>query len=323
MEKTWLAVDIGGTAVKYALVSLGCELSERGEFPTPHDGVETLLDAIAGAAEPYRGAIAGIGVSVPGVVREDEGGTVANGGALTYLDGQPFGRLLRERLGLPCALENDGKAAALGEYAAGALKGAHVGVVLVLGTGVGGGIVIDGTLLKGTHLFAGEFSYLYSDPGAWPQPTCHFGVSCGAFGLKARVLAARGLPLTTELSGYEIFGAANDGDEQVIACIRAMAHDVAVQICNLQAILDPDVFAIGGGISRQPLLLTLIHEELAALAKALPPFMHAPEPCVVASISGNDANLIGAAYHGMRAADAGTPAASLAFREEQEEGARR
>lgn len=297
MGINYFAVDIGGTAVKYAIVSPTFEIMEKNEFPTPYTGVQTLLEALMGVAQPYLSQIAGIGVSVPGVVEEEKDYIIRNGGAITYLDGVAFGKLLDKTFHLPYAVENDGKAAALGEYAVGALHNTRCGVVIVLGTGIGGGIVLDGKLWKGTHLFAGEFSYLYSNPVVWPDNQCFWGCTGGASALKNRVLMAKGLPMETELTGYDIFQAANQGDQVILECIRDFAHQIAVQICNLQAILDPDIFAIGGGISRQPLLLQLIEEELYHLEAHMPPFMRAPHPKVVASISGNDANLIGAAYH--------------------------
>lgn len=295
MANHYFAVDIGGTAVKYALISPDYRILEKNSFPTPYDTAQTLVDSIFRAAEPFRGMLAGVGVSVPGTINDDEDGTVHRGGSLTYMDGVPLGRILSETFGLPCAVENDGKASALGEYANGALTGHRSGVVMVLGTGVGGGIVLDGKLWKGIHCFAGEFSYL--NPTSTVQTIEQmFGHLGGASGLRSAVLRHKGLPPETMLSGYEIFSLANSGEEAVIAGIREYAAGLAIQIYNLQAILDPEVIAIGGGISSQPLLLQLIREELDRCYGQLPDVLMPPRATVVAAKNGNDANLLGAAY---------------------------
>lgn len=292
------AVDIGGTAVKYALVSPTFEVNNLGEFPTPYTGPEALIDAIVRVLEPYRDQVDGVGISLPGTVTDDPDGTIARGGALVFMNGVPLAKLVRERTGLTCTVENDGKAGVLGEYASGALMGCRSGVVMVLGTGIGGGILIDGKVWKGSHFFAGEFSFIYDDPHEPLGMDALFAGRAGARGLLEQVVAAKGLPADTKLSGREIFDLANAGDTGAIEGIRRFAAIVARQIYDLQVILDPDIIAIGGGISAQPLLHTLIGEEVDKLyasfetLKLFPP----PKAHVVPARNGNNANLIGAAY---------------------------
>lgn len=296
--KQIFAVDIGGTAVKYALVSPDFEVTEHGEFPTPYVDADDLIDAIVRAAEPFRGRFDGVGISLPGTVMDDPEGTIKRGGALTFMNDVPLARRLRERLHVPCTVENDGKAGVLGEYASGALKGCKSGVVIVLGTGIGGGILIDGKVWKGSHFFAGEFSFICDDPSLPFGMNAMFAGKAGAQGLLREVVKAKGLPEDTQLSGREIFQMANDGDQEVIAGIRAFAAIVARHIYNFQVILDPEVIAIGGGISAQPLLHRLIREEvdkIYASFEAMGVF-GPPEAHVVPARNGNDANLIGAAY---------------------------
>lgn len=296
--KRIFAVDIGGTAVKYALIDENFRLTHQGEFPTPYDGAEELIEAILQAAEPFRGQFEGVGISLPGTVMDDPEGTVKRGGNLVFMNDIPLGWRIRERLGVPCAVENDGKAGVLGEYASGALKGCRSGVVVVLGTGIGGGILIDGKVWKGSHFFAGEFSFIYDDFTKPLNMDAVFAGGFGARGLLEQVVRAKGLPADTQLSGREIFAMANAGDEQVIGGIRSYAAGVARQLYNLQVILDPEVIAVGGGISAQPLLHRLIGEEIDKLyaafdtMKVFPP----PKAHVVPAQNGNNANLIGAAY---------------------------
>ena len=205
----------------------------------------------------------GIGVSIPGTLRDDPDGIVEGGGVLKFLDQAPFGKMVRERCGVPCFVENDGKSCALGEYTTGALKGCGSGVVLVLGTGVGGGIVIDGRVYKGAHSFAGEFSFIMERPGEKLGLGTIFGSSCGwSAGLKADLLRRKNLPEDTEMDGHQIFDLINSGDEDACSALQTFCSHLATQIHNLQAILDPEIFAIGGGISNQPVLMKVLQESL-------------------------------------------------------------
>ena len=120
----------------------------------------------------------------------------------------PIGRILREKLGVPVAVRNDGKACAMGEYAVGALKGTRVGVVMAIGTGIGGGVVIDGNVLHGTHCFAGEFSMMRNDAASPLTIPNTFSDLCGWMGLRRFVLEAKGLvndPAYAEVDGRTIF----------------------------------------------------------------------------------------------------------------------
>ncbi len=157
--KNYFGIDIGGTAVKWAILNEEFHIVTRGSLPTAFETADELVAVLADLVRPHLDRVEAVGVSVPGGIYEDDpDGTIHRGGALLYMDGCPLGRRLREELGLPVAVNNDGKCCALGEYAAGALRGTKCGVVLAIGTGIGGGIVIDGRVLRGAHCFAGEFS---------------------------------------------------------------------------------------------------------------------------------------------------------------------
>ena len=301
----YVGIDIGGTAVKWALVTGDFVIEERGELPTSFSSQEELLAALEGIARPWLDRVAAVGVSVPGSVYDgDADGTVHRGGALPYMNGCPLARELRDRLGLPVAVANDGKCCALGEYSAGALRGARVGVALAIGTGIGGGIVIDGRVLNGPHAFAGELSFLLNDTN---QPFAMgniFAITHGWKGLRAFVMAEKGLadgPTYAKVDGRTIFEWINAGDEAARRGLDAYAAGFARQLLNLQAVVDPDVFAIGGGISRQPALIEAIQAQIDVEAQAYQGILAgAPMPHVVAAQLGNDANLYGAVTHASR-----------------------
>ncbi|MDD2981634.1 MAG: ROK family protein [Hespellia sp.] len=294
--KQYFAVDIGGTAVKWAVITEDNEIKKKGEFATPYDGAEALADAVANTLEEQEETFAGMGVSVPGTVPDDPDGIIYGGGVLTFLDKVPFGKMLEERCHLSCSVENDGKSCALGEYSAGALKGSHTGIVLVLGTGIGGGIVIDGKIFKGAHSFAGEFSFICADPEIGLMEGNEFGKACGwQTGLQTLILKEKGLPTDTEADGKKLFEWINSGDEAAMRGLRIFCRRLALQINNLQVILDPEVVAIGGGISKQPILFQILKEEMDAMYEKTP-WKHIPVPKVVKCQHGNDANLLGAVY---------------------------
>lgn len=295
----YLGVDIGGTSVKWALVDDDFEMLDRGDVPTAFSSSDEVIQAIADIASKHAGTINAVGVSAPGLIFEDDpDGTIYHGGALTYMHECPIGRVLCEKLGVPVAVRNDGKACAMGEYAVGALKGARVGVVLAIGTGIGGGVVVNGSVLHGTHCFAGEFSMMRNDitePLTIPNT---FSDLCGWMGLRRFVLEAKGLaddPSYAEVDGRGIFEWIDSGDADARRGLDAYAAVFAGRLFNMQCVLDPDVFAIAGGISCHDVLIEAIEEALAEQRKAYTgPLDAMPLPRVTRATLGNDANLYGA-----------------------------
>lgn len=261
-----------------------------------------MVEALAGLVEPYRERVSAVGVSAPGGIYEgDEDGTIHRGGALTYMDGCPLGRLLRERLGMPVSVNNDGKCCALGEYAAGALRGHRIGVVLAIGTGIGGGIVIDGHVLRGSHGFAGEFSFLRNDVTRAAAMDNVFAGTGGWRALRDAAVAEKGLPADTAVDGRRVFEWIEAGDEAAQRALDRYARTFDAQLVNLQAVLDPEVFVIAGGISCHPELIDALRAQMpAALAGYEGGFAGIPEPQIKVAELGNDANLYGAVQEAMR-----------------------
>lgn len=301
-----LGIDIGGTSIKWALISDGYRVLERGDFPTKFASSQEVIDAIAAVAEPLSGQYGCVGVSAPGGIdTADLDGTIHRGGALTYMDGCPLGRELRERLNVPVAVINDGKACAQGEYAAGALAGSTVGVVVAIGTGIGGGIVLNGRVLDGAHCFASEFSFLLDDAAHGIQRGANTFATTNAWtGLRAFVLKEMGRaddPAYQQVDGREIFTWIDAGDEAANRGLAAYADLFAGQMFNLQCTLDPDVIAIAGGISCHDALITAIRKAIdARYGEYQGPLAAAPKPNVVRATLGNDANLYGAALQAFR-----------------------
>lgn len=303
--KNYFGIDIGGTAVKWAILDEGFRILTRGSLPTAFETADELVAVLVDLVRPYRDRVVAVGVSVPGGVYEDDpDGTIHRGGALLYMDGCPLGRRLREELGLPVAVNNDGKCCALGEYAAGALRGVRCGVVLAIGTGIGGGIVLDGRVLRGAHCFAGEFSFLRNNvrPGADLGLVDIFGGTCGWKGLRDMVAAEKGLPADDSIDGRKVFEWVEAGDEAALRGLSRYARAFDATLLNLQCVVDPEVFVIAGGISGRHELIAALRAEMPGVLEAYRIFGGLPEPQVKAAELGNDANLVGAVQEAMRLA---------------------
>ena len=294
-----LAVDIGGTFIKYATVTEAGALTDRGSADTPMESGEALVAAIGALYDAVPGC-AGIAVSMPGII-DPATGYISLGGALRYNNGFPFREALEARCPTRIAVENDAKCAALAEAADGALAGVQNGMVLILGTMVGGGLILNGELYRGSHFAAGEVSYLITDRDGQASEDGVWGNRCGVPRLCRLYAEAAGLD-PARVNGEAVFRGVNAHEPAALRTLERYASELAVQIFNLQNVFDPQRFAIGGGISAQPALLDAIRKRLKALYAACPYPVRRAE--VVACKYRNDANLLGAYRHFLRVSPA-------------------
>jgi predicted NBD/HSP70 family sugar kinase len=286
----YLVLDIGGSAIKYAVMSGEAEFLEKGKVPTPLDNIQNFIDTVGEIYDRYSKDIEGMAISMPGVLDSKRGYTYS-GGSLEYNSGKEIVKILQRRCPTKITIENDGKCAALAEVWKGSLKECNDGVVVILGTGIGGGIIKDKKLHKGKHFFAGEFSFIFTD-GVGDE---YWGLKNGSLGLTTPVAKVKGLPLE-EVDGYKVFEYANSGDEEVLKILDKFTYGLAVQIFNLQCILDPERVAIGGGISGQDILIDSIKNNIDKVCSKLET-LNPPKPEVVRCEFSNDSNLIGALYN--------------------------
>lgn len=301
--KNYFGIDIGGTSVKWALMDEEFGRIETGSIKTDFSSSDECVAALAELVEPYKAQIEAIGVSAPGGIYEgDPDGTIHRGGALRYMDGCPLGKLLRERFGVPVTVNNDGKCCALGEYAAGALRGKKYGVVVAIGTGIGGGIVLNGHVLRGANCFAGEFSFLSCAIESAEKMPGSFAFMNSWIGLRNYVAAEKGLSKEEAegVDGRKIFEWIEAGDEAAQRGLDKYAFSFDSWLLNLQAVIDPEVFAIAGGISCHPELFDAFEAQMSAAAAPFDQFGGIPHPNVVKAELGNDANLYGAVQEAMR-----------------------
>ena len=285
-----LTMDVGGSSIKYALMDEARNLTEYGKVPTPHGSRSAHLDALAGIYQKFQGRVQGIAMSYPGII-DSEAGVCKTTGALELGLDFPLVQELEARCGVPVTVMNDAKAAALAEASWGALAGCDDGIVIVLGTGIGGALIKDGKVLMGKHFSAGEFSTICLDEHVDSIDHTWCGLN-GSHKLIVTAACAKGVD-PASINGEDVFRWVNEGDEAVCMALDRFTATLAMMIRNLQLIFDPERIAIGGGISQQPKLMESLQKSLAHHQRMAAPY-GMPEAEVVTCKYFNDANLIGA-----------------------------
>lgn len=288
----YLVIDVGGTFTKYAVMDEDCHFYKKDKTQTIYDTQAHFLDMLEDIFVKNGKGTAGIALSSAGFIDSDTG-VMYNAGSLRCVSNINIAEILQKRCGIPVTVENDARCAALAELWRGSLTGYDNGAVIICGTAVGGAIILNGKILRGKRLLAGEFSYLRAESSDLMNPEQAFARAGSVRGL-IRIVSEKKHIAAEELNGEKIFAMANDGDEEVLECIRKYADRIVMLINNCQYIFDPDRIAVGGGISAQPLFIQMIREELENLNAVFPYKMPIPE--VVPCRFFNDSNLIGALY---------------------------
>ncbi|MEA4875389.1 ROK family protein [Anaerorhabdus sp.] len=283
-----LVLDIGGSSIKYAIMNETADILERGNESTPLDSFESFISVIRKIYDKYKDDIDGIALSAPGTI-DPKSGLILAPGALSFNYKVNLIDKIHEFTTYPVSIENDGKCAALAESWIGNLKNCKSGIVLVLGTGIGGGIILDGKLWSGSHFFAGEFSYLAQ--GELTGFDNVFALKGSATALVMEFSKAKKIDFSA-VDGKKVFELIVAGDEDAISALKKVAHNLALEMYNLQCIFDPEKICIGGGISQQPLLIEEIKKELNTIYSKLP--FEVPHVIVEQCMFYNDSNLIGA-----------------------------
>lgn len=288
----YLAIDVGGTFTKYAVITDECQIVEKDKIPTVTEPLDDFIMSLVNIYRKYEGTVEGIALSMPGII-DSETGFMYTGGNLACITNLNIVEVLEKHCRIHVTVENDAKCAALAEVWNGALKDCKNAIVVVCGTAVGGAVIHDRKVVKGTHNMAGEFSYTMTD--AEPEYSMD-NTLAGNTGIKCLlkfVSKHTGIP-AEELDGEKVFSMANCGDENAAAGIREYVRHLAVQINNYQFMFDPEKIVIGGGISVQPLFLQMIKEELKKINSVY--LWDLPIADVDVCKFFNDANLIGAVY---------------------------
>lgn len=304
--KYTFGIDVGGTTVKCGLFTSEGEALDKWELPTrteesgAHilpDIAESILKKCAekGIAKEQ---VQGVGLAVPGPVLEN--GDVSCAVNLHW-DYKEAAKELRGMTGFPVQVGNDANVAALGEMWRGGGRGASSMVMVTLGTGVGGGVVLRGKILSGVHGAAAEIGHLCVEPAETAY------CNCGKRGCLEQMASATGVVRLArqELARYEgktllnsqnltakaIFDAYKEQDPLAMLVVKRMTSYLGVALANIACVVDPEIFVIGGGVSKagQPLvdaLLTVYREYAFPVCRNIP---------IVLAELGNDAGIYGAA----------------------------
>ena len=299
-----VGVDVGGTKVAAGVVAADGQIAPRTRRDSPAGDGGEIVDAIVGAIGDLGPAAKGlpIGVGAAGIVDLD--GVMRYSPNLAWTD-LPLRRVLSERLGCAVTVENDGNAAAWGEFRAGAAAAAHLSAVMVtVGTGVGGGLVLDGRLVRGADGLGGELGHVIvaeggrrcscGNAGCLESYASGTAIATAAAELRQQGEVPVGSPLDRDaVGGTEVSRAAIEGDPTAQRVMAETGGWLGVGLASIANALDPEVLVIGGGaIAAGDLLLTPAREAFRA---RLIGRQHRRVPPVVPAALGPEAGIIGAA----------------------------
>ena len=258
-----VGVDLGGTKIEALALSPSGEERMRVRAPTPRGDYDATLDAIVALVNACTDGlaaseIAGVGVGIPGSL-SPRTGLVRNANS-TWLNGRPLHRDLQARLKWPAVIENDANCFALSEAADGAAQGCRAVFGVIIGTGVGGGLVIDGRSQLGHNAVGGEWGHNplpWPDSEEYPGPACY----CGKRGCIETFLCGPALERQYRaLSGNAadakaIAERAASGEPAAKTALSTYSRRLAKALATVINVVDPDVFVFGGGLSNIPVLM--------------------------------------------------------------------
>lgn len=308
-----IGIDLGGTNIIAGIVDTSNRILAKAGTPTlagrpasdiMADMAAMSLEAAARADIPFEN-VKSIGIGAPGTANKQSG--IMEVAVNLFWEMVPLRDAVSQLLKRPVYIENDANAAAYGEYIAGVARGYDSSLTITLGTGIGGGMVLHGQILEG-------FNYGGMEVGHMVIVKDGRQCACGRRGCFERYASASGLILTTlehmeqhpgsrmwtltegdrsKVSGWTAFDAMRDGDNAAALAVAAYISDLACGITNLINILQPDILAIGGGISKEgDTLLDPLRENICREAFSRNSTRNSR---IVAAKLGNDAGIIGAA----------------------------
>jgi fructokinase len=289
-----IGIDLGGTKIAgVALDETGAEVA-RGRVATPREDYAGTMESIAALVaelEKQAGGTASVGIGMPGALSVKTG-LVKNANS-TWLNGKPFDRDIAAVLGRPVRLANDANCLAVSEATDGAGAGLPVVFAVILGTGVGGGIAIDGRPVAGLNAIAGEWGHNplpWPEPEELPGPACYCGKQgCVETWLSGPGMAADHLRVTGHM--LDAAGIARSGDAASVATLNRYRGRLARSLAVIINILDPDIVVIGGGVSQ----MAGLYDPLASLL-ARGCFSDGIFTPVVPALHGDDSGVRGAAW---------------------------
>ncbi len=292
----YLSIDVGGTFIKYGIVSENGLVTREGRIPTPQTGFDDFVAAVTRVINSEKGNF-----DVPAFSTlahpEPISGYVRGFSSLPYVRDKNFKEAFYKSAGVKIEIENDGNCAALAESWLGVAKDVSTFVCMVLGTSIGGGVVKDGRLHKGYRIGACETCGMivgYDESTGYESLQMSSAMSV----LLSDLAEATG---KKDVTGEWAFDRAAEGDPICAPRVERYLRGLAITIHNIVYFYDAELFAIGGGISKRPDLIPSIKKMLDDIDDRIG--MERISPLVTACSFNNSANLIGAARHAMLSAE--------------------
>ncbi len=295
--KKYFVFDWGGTSLKYACMSGNAEILKKGSIPTPSKTITKpqfydLIDSVI----QQNSDVDGIAISSTGVI-DSEKGYVKTIGALPFLDNTALVEELSKKYQMKVSIENDGRCAALAELWLGNLAGVDDGAVVVIGTNIGAAIILNRQLRRGKQFLAGEMCAMCCDEHHQSNPYSYIGQHGTPYLCK---LIQEKKSLKETIDGIQAFHLIHDEDVDAIEALHEYTDLLAIQLFNLNILLDLEKIVIGGGISEQKELMDSLKQSIENLSKIHPDIVKGiqyPLPNIDVCKFHNEANLIGALYH--------------------------
>jgi glucokinase len=316
-EPQVIALDLGGTKLAAGLVSRAGAVTELTAHDTEQSGQDALVEQLEGAVQELaRDEVVALGVGIPSLIDQRAGtvGTSVN----VPLAGIDLRSRLQERFGLPVALENDANSAAVAEHRLGAGRGVDHMILLTLGTGIGGGLILNGQLYRGSIGAAAELGHMTTDRSGGPcQGFCpgigHFelyasGNAAGRAAVEAAEASPDGAFGRASAEGREVDGKlalelAQAGDDEALEIMRRIGWNLGIGIASYVNIFNPEVVVVGGGFGAAAGELVLAPAREVVAEHALPTSRDVVR--IVSAELGPRAGLIGSGLVGFDAANAG------------------
>ncbi|UFT98588.1 ROK family protein [Radiobacillus kanasensis] len=289
MEK-YVAIDVGGTKVKHSVLLSDGTILTKDKYNTNIDDLNIFLSNMVTVIQDYQldHEIHGVAISLPGFVNVETGFT-EHAGAINALHGKNLKELLEEIVDLPVAIENDGNCVALAEKLSGNAVECDSFICFTIGTGIGGGIYLNGKMVHGHSSRGGEFGFMVTRGDSLGLKIMHDNAAMKS--LIGFYRDFKGLPEQAEVEGHVIFEEAKT-DEKLHAILEKWYESISFGIFNLVATLNPEKILIGGGVSSRSELLSDINRHL----DELPWWNHVRVPIEVCKHQ-NDAGMLGALQH--------------------------
>ncbi len=281
-----LVLDFGGTNLKYAIMNENYELFDKNSVTAPKNNRDEFNETVKNIYNQYKDDINGVAISYAGRI-DTTTGYAYHGGSYQFIKEENLKDYFEELFDCKVTIMNDAECALLGEHEIGNLKGIKNAVAIIIGTGIGGSILINDQIYHGSHFNSGEFSSIILDSND-KQLTRFWFVRNGYKALTDTYSKIKNLDYT--INGIQFF---ENLDEDKMQLLKQFCKDMAVVIYNFQCIFDVEKILIGGGISQQNILIDMIQQEVNQQFESLKMFQ-VIQPQVVSCKYANDANLIGA-----------------------------